>query len=195
MFLGFADHPEFPGSSCPQSSATIQIQLCPDDTVVTGATYRGKTGYAIQRGALNTDFTFLATTHASGDLQLAVSDEYTYYQPTRPGVFGATVTVTDAFDGSPCTRVDGSPVLDAVTNGAGVARISGLREGYYNVEIGADGHRSDSGVVYVAPGTTTDFPAFLQVEGVTYSWVVWPTDIEDQYEITLESTLTGCLRP
>ena len=62
-----------------------------------------------------------------------------------------------------------------------------IHEDQYTLHVQADAHSSYSAVIL----TSTDKPnieAFLQRVAVKYTWTVTPTQVEDVYVITLDST-------
>ena len=174
-WLSLAVQPTIP-SLAPGESATVTLLLTPSATMDFGA-YSGQILLKHETGYIFVPFTFVAVSDAVGDLQITVTDEYTYFTDEAPNLAGAKVRVTDAI-----TNV---VAYTAVTNESGQIVLSDLREGYYNIQVSAEKHQTYNATVYVNAGQTKRIEAFLQGEFVTYTWEVVPTEIEDVTEIKL----------
>ena len=125
------------------------------------------------------DFAFRAVTEAKGDLRITATDEYTYHAAGSPRLAGATVEIADPFTGA--------VVRAGVTDASGSLFVPGLPAGYYNLTVRAEKHLTYSGTFLVNIGAETAVEAFLPGEYVSYNWTVAPTEIEDNYQIHLES--------
>ena len=125
-------------------------------------------------------FTFDCVSTQMGNLQVTAQDEFTLVSPGAPNVSNATVTVTDFLTGS--------------QRGQRRHGIVGHR-GFLQSDLGllqhqrqASNHGGFGTTVLVPANQTTNVTAFLPVNLVSYSWVVTPTEIPDDYEFTLTTT-------
>lgn len=162
----------------PGATNRITLQLIPPADLPPG-NYEGVLVLATSGQAVNLPFTFRALTEARGDLRLTAVDEYTYYAEGAPKVAGATVTLRDA--------VSEELVLEGVTDAQGEWLARQLPEGFYQIEVRADRHRSYRDIGLVTAGFETNVVTFLSREAVRYIWTVVPTEIEDRTKITIET--------
>jgi hypothetical protein len=105
-------------------------------------------------------------------------DEYTFFADGTPKVSGATVTLTD-----PNT---GTVVKTGTTDANGELLLTGVTEGYYQLEARADGHNASRSNILVTASQVTEVSAFLSRELISYVWTVTPTEIQDHYTFTLD---------
>jgi len=123
---------------------------------------------------------------AKGDLRITAVDEYTYYAEGAPRVAGAAVTLRDA--------VSEEVVTQGVTDAQGEWVARQLPEGFYQIEVREDKHRSYRDLGLVVAGFETNIIAFLPREAVRYIWTVVPTEIEDRTKITIETVFEAFVR-
>lgn len=131
--------------------------------------------------SLNVPFSFRAISDATGNVKVAVNDDYTFHVAGAPKVSGAAVRLRDPFDNSIIAA-------EGTTDDTGVVTLPSVREGVYLLEVQADKHQTYHGSYTILPGVTGETEVFIARETITYSWNVVPTEIEDHYKITLEST-------
>ncbi len=166
-------------SLAPGASVPLSIQLTPPADLTLG----DHTGSIVATDgvtSLTIPFRFRALSDQSGQLIVRAEDEYTYYAAGNPPLAGAIVKVTDAVTGT---------IVGTMTTGAsGAADFGLIREGFYNVEVNADRHAGFAGTVLVEGGNVNEARAFLSRQTVTYAWTVVPTQIEDHYKITIDTT-------
>lgn len=170
----------------PGESTTITIIASPTTAhVPPGATTSGN--FAVVGGVATAfvPFEFHAFLDGEGTVVVRTSDEGTYWdlngQPlvNGPRVGGATVTLHEHFSNT---------LAGTVTTGAdGLASFADLAPGYYRIRSEAPGHSTNEITSYLAPGETIDREAFMPILGVTYTWNVTPTGIEDQYLISVNT--------
>lgn len=162
----------------PGQSTQITLQLlAPEDLQLTA--YNGSMAVNGTDVGLSIPFSFRALTDNTGDLQIRVEDEYTYFAEDTPLLEGATVTITDA--------ITNQTIATATTDATGMLLFPDLREGYYNIITKAEDHNTDRQTLLIEPGDANELTVFLPRQTVTYNWTVTPTEIEDRTEITLET--------
>ena len=69
----------------------------------------------------------------------------------------------------------------------GSVTFTDITEDQYTLHAQAENHTSYSAVIIASPDETS-IRVFLQRVSVTYTWTVTPTDVQDTYIITLDST-------
>ncbi len=171
----------------PGDSTVVTLLLRPRDTdVAPGATVTGS--IAVVGGAATSfvPFAFHAFALGAGSIDVRATDEGTYWGfdgqplPNGPAVGGATVTVREHFM---------QQVVGTATTGAdGRASFAGLPPGYYTIRTEAPGHATNEVTRFVGAGAVVTREAFLPILGVSYTWNVTPTEIEDQYLISVNTT-------
>ena len=82
----------------------------------------------------------------------------------------------------------GTNVAGAVTGASGSVVFSNLISAYYNINVEDTNHGGFGATVLVPANQTTNVNAFLPVDLVSYTWVVTPTEIPDDYDFTLITT-------
>ena len=159
-------------------SARISLSLQPTDDLQLNVPITGSLAIADENGAnVSVPFRIEPVSELTGSLTITATDEYTYNTPSRPKLPGANVVVKRPYSGT--------VVAEGVTNDEGVFEIPVLEEGYYTIAITAEKHTSYQNNITVDPGKATNITAFLSYEAVTYTWDVQPTEVEDEYDITL----------
>ena len=165
----------------PGEKTVVTLRLTPSDTLPLNL-YTGNLA-VVDDGNFFADvgFRFRAISDAVGDLQVTVTDDFTYHVEGEPKVAGADVRVRDAFDNSII-------VAEGVTDADGVITLPNLPEGSYTLEVIAEKHQTYRNTYRILPGILNETTIFIKRELITYQWNVVPTQIEDRYKITLEST-------
>ena len=163
----------------PGESAKVSLLLSPGADLPLGD-YKGSFTLIGTTSSLDIPFSFRCLSDAKGDLRVRVEDEFTFYAAGAPRVAGASVEIADA--------ISGETVANGVTNDQGELLVTDLFEGYYNVTVQADKHSSFRGAFLVRPGTVSDAVAFISRQTVSYNWTVTPIEIEDRYQVTIETT-------
>ncbi|AKE63138.1 Alkaline phosphatase [Microcystis aeruginosa NIES-2549] len=130
-------------------------------------------------GDLSVNYNFRAISEAKGNIRINTVNELFYFAEGSPKLAGATVTLRDYFTNE--------VIATAVTDNTGLINLSNINEGYYNLEIKADRHDTFRQIIQLDAGETENINAFLSRNTVQYNWTVTPTEIEDKYNITVES--------
>ncbi|MCZ7639948.1 MAG: hypothetical protein M5U12_30215 [Verrucomicrobia bacterium] len=127
----------------PGGTNRVTLQLTPP-TALTLGNYEGHLVLATPGSRVNLPFTFRALSEARGDLRVTAVDEYTYYAVGAPKVAGAAVTLRDA--------VSEAVVLQGTTDAAGDWVARQVPEGFYEIEVKAENHRSYRDIGLVVAG-------------------------------------------
>lgn len=124
-------------------------------------------------------FTFEKKAESKGTVDVAVTNQFTFYSPGEPKVKGAKVQIKNYFSG----------VLyaEGVTGDDGVFHATNVPEGRHRIVVEKEKHDPYSSTVNINPGDTTETSVFLNYRAIQYSWSVVPTAIQDQYSITLNA--------
>ncbi len=163
----------------PGETNSVTLQLTPPADLPLTA-YDGQVAVLGGASALPVPFRFIALSEARGSLEVLVEDENTYYTAGQPRVAGATVRVLDPFNRAVLT--------ETLTDTNGVALFSDLTEGPYSLQVAAPQHDTYSSPVRVEAGLTNTVRTFIAVQTVAYRWSVVPTEVEDRYRMSLETT-------
>ena len=162
------------------AKTTVTLALMPTDDLPLGQ-YTGTLALTGSNTGITMSFDFRAISDAVGDVQVNVQDEYTYYVAGAPLVANAHVALRDPFDNSVV-------VAEGTTDASGSVLLPAVREGNYLLEVQADRHATYRAPFTVVAGPTNDKDVFIQRQTVTYTWTVTPTEIEDHYDVALETT-------
>ncbi len=165
----------------PGESTTLTLFLRPPPTLPLGV-YSGSFGIGNSRAGAEIAYEFRNVSDALGDLTVTAVDERTYHAPGTPPLAGASVVLRD-----PLTL---ESVREGTTDADGRLSLLGVPEGMYTLEVDAPKHNGYRHAVEITPGNTTEVTAFLSLRLVTYRWHVEPVELEDRYEIRLESVFT-----
>ena len=130
-------------------------------------------------GDLSVPFKFRAISDAVANLRVNVENEFTRYAAGSPKLADATVILRDYFSSAEVRR--------AVTSSTGIVAWNEMPEGYYKLDVQAANHKSFSQNVKLEAGETETITSFLSRQAVRYVWNVVPSEIEDEYSITLTS--------
>ena len=130
-------------------------------------------------GDLSVPFKFRAISDAVANLRVNVENEFTRYAAGSPKLADATVILRDYFSSAEVRR--------AVTSSTGIVAWDEMPEGYYKLDVQAANHKSFSQNVKLEAGETETITSFLSRQAVRYVWNVVPSEIEDEYSITLTS--------
>ncbi|NCT44034.1 MAG: hypothetical protein GPJ35_12020, partial [Microcystis aeruginosa G11-09] len=164
----------------PGQSTTVTLLLTPDSnlplTEYFGNFYLDAEG---NDGDLSVNYNFRAISDAKGNISINTVDELFYFAEGAPKLANATVTLRDYFTNQ--------VIATAVTDNTGLINLANIKEGYYNLEIKADRHDTFRQIIQLDAGETENINAFLSRNTVQYNWTVTPTEIEDKYNITVES--------
>ncbi|MFN5513449.1 MAG: Calx-beta domain-containing protein [Cyanobacteriota bacterium] len=161
-----------PGEST-QVSLLLQPSATQDLTV-----YNGNVVLVGEEASLSLPFNFRAVSEAQGNLNISVVNELFFFAEGSPRLANATITLLDPFTGT---------VIFSETDADGLLNKTNLAEGYYKLRITADSHDFYEQNIFIGAGETEEVQAFLSRQTVKYSWTVVPTEIQDQYTISIES--------
>jgi hypothetical protein len=162
----------------PGESTKVSLLLQPSETQEL-TVYNGNVVIAGDEASLSLPFQFRAVSEAKGELNINVVDELFFFAEGSPKLANATISLLDPFTGR---------VVFSETDADGVFSKNDLLEGYYTLQITANNHDTYRQNVYIGAGETEDVQAFLSRQTVRYSWTVTPTEIEDRYTISVQST-------
>ena len=166
------------GSLAPGESGMVSLLLTPPaDMPLTD--YSGQIALNFSDGHLTVPFSFRALSDATGDLVVQAVDEYYFYTEEAPALVGARVRVLDA--------IDGEEIFSGTTDASGRISLDDLTEGYYTVEVRADKHDSYSKTLLIEADQTNTIRAFLPLQTVKATWTVVETQVEDHYEVVIET--------
>ena len=164
----------------PGDSSKVTLLLTPDAnlplTVYNGNLVLDVVG---NDGDLSLPFSFRAISDAVGSLQISVVDELTFFTESAPKLQDATVILRDYVTGNEVRRI--------TTNTTGIVSWDNLNESYYQLEIQAKNHDSYSQTIQIKAGEIESIESFLSRQTVKYLWLVKPTEIEDKYDINIQS--------
>jgi hypothetical protein len=123
-------------------------------------------------------FTVTPVSDKKGTLTVDVVDEFTFNTTEAPHVEGAQVKVM-----KPAT---GELVVEGTTGADGHFTVE-IEEGWYELQVNAYKHASNSGSVVVDPGRTKNQQVFISYQNVTYDWDVVETETDDEYQMELKA--------
>nr|WP_277883323.1 Calx-beta domain-containing protein [Nostoc flagelliforme] len=175
-WLKLASPVEIPSLN-PGESAKISVLLQPSATQEL-TVYNGDLVIAGAETSIRLPFNFRAVSEAKGNLNINVVDELFFFAEGSPRLENATITLVDPFSGK---------VISSEQDADGILYKTDLAEGYYTLRINADSHDSYEKNIYIGAGETENVQAFLSRQTVKSTWTVTPTEIQDQYTISIES--------
>ncbi|KPK48400.1 MAG: hypothetical protein AMK72_07040, partial [Planctomycetes bacterium SM23_25] len=165
------------GSLAPGETAAVSLVLDPPADLPLGA-YNGTIALTGEGVGLGIPFSFTCVSDGVGDVAVTVVDEATYHGDGQ-GVLGATVTLRNPFTGQ--------AVATATTDETGEVRFTDVPEATYTLDVSARKHRSHSSSLTIVPGQEVARDVFLQMELVTYNWSVEEIEVEERFEIRLDT--------
>jgi Ca2+-binding RTX toxin-like protein len=164
----------------PGESTKVTLLLTPDPhlslTEYTGDLLLDAEG---NDGDLSVKYSFRAISEAKGSIRINTVDELFYFAEGAPKLANATVTLRDYFTNE--------VIATAVTDNTGLINLANINEGSYKLEVKADKHDTFRQTIQLDAGETEKINAFLSRQTVQYNWTVTQTEIEDKYNITVES--------
>ena len=158
-------------------SCAFSIILAPDENVNL-VQYTGSIAVNSANGnGISIPYVIDATSDSTGVLRVDVTDDNTY-NGNGDHLAGAFV------------QLKGYYSLEIVSEGEtdenGLFIVENVSEGYYYLTIHATEHKNyEAGIIYIEGGKTNYQNIYLQYQAISYSWVVIPTEIEDEYEFEL----------
>jgi Ca2+-binding RTX toxin-like protein len=167
-------------SLAPGQSTTVTLLLTPQ-TDLPLTVYNGNLVFdgPGNDGDLTLPFNFRAVSEAVGSLRVNVVDELFYFTEEKPKLANAEVTLRDYFTGNVIRTI--------TTDATGMVAFDQLTEGAYTLEVKADKHETFKQTVQIDAGENEVIDSFLSRQTVQYIWNVTPTEIQDKYNISVES--------
>ncbi len=165
----------------PNESTKLYLRLSAASDFPLGE-YTGTVFISAEQGnSFNIPYVFRVLSDETGDLEVSITDEFTYWDSANgfPLVEGATVKVLDG--------ISKSVVAEDATTSSGIVLFQGLREGFYIVEASAPRHQGARQSIFVDGDTTTELELFLARSVVTYEWNVTPVAYEDRYRVDIDA--------
>ncbi len=165
------------GTIVPGDSRQFTIDISPPSSVAVGSyavPFTVSGGATPLQGTLNISVTQLTM----GSVSFVVNDDI------GANVSGATVTLYGKTNGK---------TFQGVTDNTGLLTINGVNAGDYSFVVVANTHDPTNGVVTVTAGSTAQVNVILSYDVVTLSFLVTPTTIVDQYNVTLNVTYATTL--
>ncbi|MBN1763785.1 MAG: hypothetical protein JW860_00880 [Sedimentisphaerales bacterium] len=169
-------NPEVIGVLEPNDVIVVTLELTPADNLALGPYFGSIIVYGTAMSQI-IPFEFNCASDYVGDLQITAVDEFTYFADGAPNIDDATVTLTDI--------IADTVIVSNMPMPSGVLLLEDMPETYYTLEVNAPDHTGFDATVYVAPGVTSRVTAFLSRQVVKYVWTVVPTQVQDEYIVTL----------
>ena len=158
-------------------SCAFSIMLAPDENVSL-VQYTGSIAVNCANGnGISIPYVIEATSDSTGVLMVDVTDDNTY-NGNGDHLAGANVYVKGYYSLE--------MVAQGVTDENGLFIVENLPEGYYYLTIHATEHSNyEQAIILIEGGKTNHQNIYLQYQAISYSWIVVPTEIEDEYEFEL----------
>lgn len=164
----------------PGDTTTIILRLTPTEDMQLNVPVSGQIAINCKSAnGLAIPFSIEPVGTDKGTLTIDVCDENTYYAAGNPHLAGATVRVTH-----PTT---GAFITSGTTSESGMFSTE-LTEGYYAVDISAEGHVNYHNVYRIDPGQEKREVINLSFEAIHFDWKVEETEVEDEYQVITEVT-------
>ena len=162
----------------PDDVELVSLQLTPTIDMPLGV-YSGE--IIVYGGGISKHipFNFNCVSDAVGEMQITVTDEFTYYAEGQPNVKDARITLINS--------ITSELVATAITDNTGIVTFDEIPEAYYEVIIDEQEHGAYRNIHYVMPGVTNRITAFMPRNLVKYKWTVLETEIQDHYKLVLDT--------
>ena len=158
----------------------FSLRFSPDNTLPL-TQYSGNIAIGCEHGwSVYLPYTITAVSVETGTLIVDATDEFTTNTNggNGPHVEGAEVTLIGYYSHD--------TIAHGFTGADGTFTLEDLAEGYYTISVQAGSHTGYNGVIFIEAGVTNYQEVFLQYQCVNYSWIVEPTEIQDEYELVLD---------
>ena len=160
------------------SSAEVMLKLQPTDNMPLNIPVTGTIGINCTNGnGLALPYSIEPVSETTGMLIIDVCDENTYYTAEAPHLQGAEVTISHP--------TKGTMIAKGITDANGLFTVE-LPEGYYSIYIRADKHEEYRNRLLIDPGVENRHTINLSNTGISTTWNVVETEVEDEYEITTD---------
>jgi hypothetical protein len=168
-------------SLAPNDSAKVSFWLSPTENTPLNTPMSGSIAVNCTNGSGTTlPFTVEAISDSTGRLVVDVVDEYFYNTSAAPHLANARVVVAHPYSFT--------IIAEGFTNSEGLFTIDSIPEGNYTLFVEAEKRQNYRNNIIIDAGATLNKQVFVSFNAVSYSWTVTPTEIEDHYEITLNTT-------
>jgi CARDB/Immunoglobulin I-set domain len=167
-------------SLAPGQTNTVTLLLTPA-TNLPLQQYTGSLAVNGSNSVVNVPFTFTAVGEGIGALQVAVEDEFTFYEAGAPLVAGALAQLADPYDNS-------IVYYQATSDTNGYAFFGAVTNGNYLLRVTAPQHAEHDVTVTIEPGMTNMVSVLIPAQTVTYSWTAVPSTVSDSYDLTVNTT-------
>ena len=160
-------------------TAYFSLRFSPCDEIPL-VQYSGTIAINSERGdAVGLPYTITAVSDSTGMFVIDVTDDYTWNtnNGNGPHLEGAEVTLKGYYSLE--------TVAQGYTDVNGIFQVDNLPEGYYRLHVEADHHSQYDNNILITAGETNHQNIYLQYQAITYSWMVEPTEIEDEYTYEL----------
>jgi hypothetical protein len=159
-------------------SAILSLWFSPTDDMPLNSPFSGNIAVNCENGkGAMLPFRVEAVSDSTGHIRLDVVDEYYYNTAERKHLSGAKVKISHPYTFE--------TIAEDTTDANGIFSALDIPEGYYSVLVEARNHESYRNTILIEPGKTYEDLIFISFNAISYVWEVVPTEIEDQYEITL----------
>ena len=163
----------------PGQTATFTIELTGRPDLPLNSPFKGSIAVNTEKAnSILIPFDIEFVSENVGSLWVDVVDEYSYNTPSKPHVKNAKVVISHPFSGK--------VLSEGLTDQNGLYKLDSIPEGYYTVSVSADKHESYKNNILINAGKLNNQRVFISYMGVSYTWEVTPTEIEDEYDIDLK---------
>ena len=163
----------------PGQTATFSIELSGKSDLPIHTPFKGTIAVNTEKAnSVQIPLTIEMVSEETGSLWIDVVDEYSYNTPSKPHVKNAKVIISHPFTG----KVLG----EGITDENGLYKLDTIPEGYYTITVSADKHETYKNNIIINAGKVNKQKIFISYKGVSYTWDVTPTEIEDEYDIELK---------
>ncbi|MCX8677498.1 MULTISPECIES: leucine-rich repeat protein [unclassified Apibacter] len=163
----------------PGQTATFTIELTGKSDLPLNSPFKGSIAVNTEKAnSILIPFDIEFVSENVGSLWVDVVDEYSYNTPSKPHVKNAKVVISHPFSGK--------VLSEGLTDQNGLYKLDSIPEGYYTVSVSADKHESYKNNILINAGKLNNQRVFISYMGVSYTWEVTPTEIEDEYDIDLK---------
>ena len=162
-------------SLLPSDSALVVLRFNPTDRMSINVPVKGRLGINCMSGdGIPISYEVTPVSDNEAVLSVDVVDENTFYAEGNPHVKNAYVKLMDL--------LTGDLLFEGYTDENGLFQIKAT-EGYYQLKVSAENHRTYSAKVLLNPGVENNMEVFLPYNAISYSWSVVETEVQDEYVI------------
>ncbi len=129
---------------------------------------------------LSIPFTFEKVSESTGTVNVAITNQFTYYTNDAPQVADAYVRIQNYFTGE--------LYAEGHSDTSGVFIADSIPEGRHRIIVKKEKHLDYDNTITVRPADTTYEVVFINYQAITFDWSVEPTAVQDVYDINLVTT-------